>query len=103
MIKVNDANILEIIFTIPSLSIANANTLLPLLIKTVSVNNKSIELNFSSVESIDSSAISMLVKFYHHMMGTKRTIELTHLSSEIYYTFEVTQLSRFFKVRKNMS
>jgi anti-anti-sigma factor len=102
MIKINDSKILEIVFTIPYLSIENANAVLPLLKKAVIVNNKNIELNFSSVGSIDSSAISMLVKFYHHMMGSKRMIELTHVSNEIFYTFEVTQLTRFFKVIKNI-
>ena len=101
MIEILDTVVLEISFTDRELSIHNANNVLPILKKAAALNNKNIELNFQMVDSIDSSAINMLVKFYQHMIGSQRALTLTHLSGEMYQTFEMVKLSRFFKIDKS--
>src|SRR3990172_5488653 len=101
MIDVTETIVLEITFTEPMLSITNVNNILPLLKKAATINNKDIELNFAAVQSIDSSAINMLVKFYQHLMGSKRTITLTHASPDIMKSFELVKLTKFFKIANN--
>jgi anti-anti-sigma factor len=101
MIEIAETMVLEITFTEPMLSITNASIILPLLKKAAAINNKDIELNFTAVKSIDSSAINMLVKFYQHLMGSKRTITLTHASPDVMQSFEVVKLAKFFKIAHN--
>jgi anti-anti-sigma factor len=98
MIEIVETMVLEITFTESMLSITNASIILPLLKKAAAINSKDIELNFAVVRSIDSSAINMLVKFYQHLMGSKRTITLTHASPDILKSFEVVKLAKFFKI-----
>jgi anti-anti-sigma factor len=101
MIDVSETIVLEINITEPSVTLTNANNMLPLLKKAAMASNKDIEINFTAVESIDSSGINMLVKFQQHLMGTKRTITLTHIQPDIMKIFEMVKLSNFFKIAKN--
>jgi anti-anti-sigma factor len=95
-IQVDDAVTLTI--TTKLLTIHNTHDLLRQLLETAHNYDKRLVLDFTYVNTVDSTVISMLVEFNSHMKENNKQFTLKNLSPFIKKTFEILHITKYFDI-----
>lgn len=100
MIKVykEHKDILLVTLDIKEASLENGDTFKAEIIKLFDKYHKSIAIDMSAVEYIDSSFLGSIVSVFKHMISFQAEIVLVGLSKDLTNLFALTRLDKVFKI-----
>jgi anti-anti-sigma factor len=81
------------------MTIHHSHEILVQLKNIIAEHDKNIVLNLQSVDSIDSTSISMLVELDHYLKESGKVLTLANLAPFVKKTFEMLHITKFFNIK----